>query len=56
MQISSGDPSLNSSNTQVITFDTFKKFLETRQIESKSEEEIRKIIEVICYEKGSGTT
>jgi hypothetical protein len=47
MQISSGDPSLNTSNTQVITLDTFKKFLETRQIESKSEAEIKKIIEVI---------
>lgn len=47
MQISSGDPSLSSSNTQVITLDTFKKFLETRQIESKTEAEIKKIIEVI---------
>lgn len=48
MQISSGDPSLSyQSNTQVITLDTFKKFLETRQIESKTDAEIKKIIEVI---------
>jgi hypothetical protein len=45
MQISSGNPSM-SSNTQVITLDTFKKFLETRQIESKNEAEIKMIIEV----------
>lgn len=45
MQISSGNPSM-SSNTQVITLDTFKKFLETRQIESKSDAEIKLIIEV----------
>lgn len=35
-----------SNNTQVITLDTFKKFLETRQMESKCEGEIRMIIEV----------
>jgi hypothetical protein len=45
MQISSGNPSM-SSNTQVITLDTLKKFLETRQMESKSEAEIKTIIEV----------
>jgi hypothetical protein len=45
MQISSGNPSM-SSNTQVITLDTFKKFLETRQMESKSDCEIKIIIEV----------
>lgn len=48
MQISSGDPALGpSNNTQVITLDTFKKFLETRQMENKSEAEIKRIIEVI---------
>ncbi|KAG5673905.1 hypothetical protein PVAND_003906 [Polypedilum vanderplanki] len=46
MQISSGNPSMsNNSSSQVITLDTFKKFLETRQIESKSDSEIRMIIE-----------
>lgn len=45
MQMSSGNPSM-SNNTQVITLDTFKKFLETRQIESKSDCEIKMIIEV----------
>jgi hypothetical protein len=45
MQISSGNPSM-SSNTQVITLDTFKKFLETRQMESKNDCEIKIIIEV----------
>lgn len=45
MQISSGNPSM-SNNTQVITLDTFKKFLETRQMDSKSDGEIRMIIEV----------
>jgi hypothetical protein len=45
MQISSGDPSI-SSNTQVITLETFRKFLETRQIESKTDAEIRIIVEV----------
>lgn len=45
MQISSGNPSIASS-TQVITLDTFKKFLETRQMETKGESEIRTIIEV----------
>lgn len=35
-----------SSSTQVITLDTFKKFLETRQMETKNEAEIRTIIEV----------
>lgn len=35
-----------SSSTQVITLDTFKKFLETRQMETKGESEIRTIIEV----------
>lgn len=35
-----------SNNTQVITLDTFKKFLETRQMESKSDGEIKTIIEV----------
>ena len=45
MQISSGNPSM-SNNTQVITLDTFKKFLETRQMESKSDAEIKIIIEV----------
>lgn len=49
MQISSGDPSLTTSNYQVITLDTFKKFLETRQIESKNEAEIKKIIEVTFF-------
>jgi hypothetical protein len=43
--MSSGNPSM-SNNTQVITLDTFKKFLETRQIESKSDGEIKMIIEV----------
>lgn len=45
MQISSGNPPM-SSNTQVITLDTLKKFLETRQMEAKSEAEIKTIIEV----------
>lgn len=45
MQISSGNPSM-SNNTQVITLDTFKKFLDTRQMESKSDGEIKAIIEV----------
>jgi hypothetical protein len=45
MQMSSGNPSM-SSNTQVITLDTFRKFLETRQMESKSDCEIKIIIEV----------
>ncbi|XP_070497870.1 1-phosphatidylinositol 4,5-bisphosphate phosphodiesterase epsilon-1-like isoform X2 [Chironomus tepperi] len=44
MQISSGNPSM-SNNTQVITLDTFKKFLETRQMESMSDSEIKMIIE-----------
>ena len=48
MQISSGNPSM-SNNTQVITLDTFKKFLETRQMESMSDGEIKMIIEVIHY-------
>jgi hypothetical protein len=48
MQISSGNPSM-SNNTQVITLDTFKKFLETRQMESMSDSEIKMIIEVICH-------
>lgn len=45
MQMSSGDPSI-TSNTQVITLETFKKFLESRQIESKSDAEIKLVIEV----------
>jgi hypothetical protein len=49
MQISSGNPSM-SNNTQVITLDTFKKFLETRQMESMSDSEIKMIIEVIRHE------
>lgn len=49
MQISSGNPSM-SNNTQVITLDTFKKFLETRQMESMSDSEIKTIIEVIRLE------
>lgn len=48
MQISSGNPSM-SNNTQVITHDTFKKFLETRQMESTNESEIKIIIEVILF-------
>ena len=39
-----------SNNTQVITLDTFKKFLETRQMESMSDSEIKMIIEVIRHE------
>jgi hypothetical protein len=46
MQISSGNPSM-SNNTQVITLDTFKKFLETRQMETRSETDIKMIIEVM---------
>lgn len=45
MQISSGNPSMSSS-TQVIMLDTLKKFLETRQMESRSDGEIKMIIEV----------
>lgn len=47
MQMSSGDPSI-TCNTQVITLETFKKFLESRQIESKNDVEIKIIIEVSC--------
>jgi len=39
-----------SNNTQVITLDTFKKFLETRQMESMSDSQIKMIIEVIRHE------
>lgn len=46
MAASSGNPSM-SCNTQVITMDTFKKFLETRQMEAKNENEIKMVIEVI---------
>lgn len=48
MTASSGNPSM-SCNTQVITMDTFKKFLETRQMEPKSENEIKMVIEVIDH-------
>lgn len=51
MQISSGNPSM-SNNTQVITLDTFKKFLETRQMEAKSDGEIKTVIEVSRIEEG----
>lgn len=52
MQISSGNPSM-SSNTQVITLDTFKKFLETRQNEARSDSEIKTIVEVRARERES---
>lgn len=55
MQISSGNPSM-SSNTQVITLDTFRKFLETRQNESRSDCEIKAIIEVNNFAERSGKT
>lgn len=51
MTASSGNPSM-SCNTQVITMDTFKKFLETRQMEAKSENEIKMVIEVIDHVSG----
>lgn len=37
---------IDTSNTQVITMSTLRKFLETRQMETKSEEEVRAIIRV----------
>lgn len=37
---------IDTSNTHVITISTLSKFLETRQMETKSEDEVRAIIKV----------
>lgn len=41
-----GHANMHSVNTQVVTLDTFKKFLETRQMETKTDNELKMIIEV----------
>ncbi len=38
-----------TNNTKVITLDTLKKFLETRQMEGKNDSELKIIIEVRNY-------
>lgn len=40
---------VDASGMQVITWSTLKKFLETRQMEAKSEEEIKSIIKVNSF-------
>lgn len=37
---------IDTNNSQVITLSTFTKFLETRQMETKTEEEIKALINV----------
>lgn len=44
---------MHSVNTQVVTLDTFKKFLETRQMETKTDNELKMIIEVGYFNCGS---
>lgn len=38
---------VDSTDMQVITYPTLQKFLESRQMESKSEEEVKAIVKVL---------